>query len=60
MEKMKFLGEVRSSIIGRGAYISQKISVNIRKIGHKRNQGLKDAKLYVHSLRHGVRHSIDD
>ena len=59
MEKMNFLGEVRSSI-GRRAYVSEKISVNIRKIGHKRNQGLKYAKLYVHSLRHGVCHSIDD
>ena len=44
----------------RGAYVSEKGSVNIRKVGHKRNQGLKDAKLYVNSLRHGVRHSIDD
>jgi hypothetical protein len=44
----------------RGAYVSKKITMNIRKIGHKGNQGLKDAKLYVHSLRHGVRHGIDD
>ena len=57
--EMKLLGEVRSSI-GRGTYVSEKISVNIRKVGHKRNQGLKDTKLYIDSLRHGVRHCIND
>ena len=56
---MIILSEVRN-LIDKGTYVSEKTSVNIRKIGHKRNQGLKDTKLYINSLRHGVRHSIDD
>ena len=59
MQEMSFWVTMDNQL-GRGAYVSEKISMNIRKIGHKRNQGLKDAKLYVHSLRHGVCHSIDD
>ena len=38
------MGEVWDS----GAYISKKSFVNIMKIGHKQNQGLKGLKLYIY------------